>query len=340
MLLVENALTKEIKNLLNKSINLRIAVAFIGDGAEALIGKQVSEAQIICNLSMGGTNPYEVKKLIKRFGVNNVKHIDNLHAKLYIGDEYAIVGSANMSSNGLGVQPDTLKEAGYKFKLNTEKQQEIDWYTSLWTSSKEISKDDLESAMQNWDQRNKSRNGEWKRESRDICDYDFNRDDFPLLAWYTPATGKLVENIESNEDLRGGWATLQEAADNSVDIESGNDLAYLTKSRWIISFQNRINAALFWRQLTGTYCLKSWRYDNDEEDNLISIALTKNGADLGPFKIDEDFLKEFRELLFNTKKYHELKSKDYEGDYFDPPRINLMREFWKELQSILCKQKK
>lgn len=338
MLLVENSLTQEIKNLLNNSTELRIAVAFIGDGAEALIGTQVSEAQIICNLSMGGTNPYEVQKLINRFGMNNVKHIDNLHAKLYIGDEYAIVGSANMSSNGLGVQPFALKEAGYKFQLNSESIEEVDWFSSLWSSSKEISEDDLDTAKQNWERRNKVREGE-ELNSRNICDYNFDRDDFPLLAWYKSASGKVTENTSSNEVAYGGWSTLQEAAEHSIDIEGNNDIPLLMENRWIISFQKRKNATLEWEQLTGTYFFNSWIYDDDEESNLISFATTKNGANSGPFKIDKEFSKEFRELLFNTKKYFELINDDFEGDYFYS-RIDLMREFWKELQSILCKQKK
>ncbi|MBV5346794.1 phospholipase D family protein, partial [bacterium] len=182
MLLLENKLSKAIKDLLLTETKLRIAVAFIGDGACNLINQRADDVKIVCNLSMGGTNPNEIKEFIRRFGKKNVKHIDNLHAKLYIGTEYAIVGSANMSSNGLGTQPTALREAGYKFKVDQPSgKRSADWFDELWADACGITTKDLKNAEDKWNRRDRNRNGEVKTGSRDICDYDFDCKNFPLL---------------------------------------------------------------------------------------------------------------------------------------------------------------
>ena len=341
MLLLEDKLSNEIKKFLKTEVKLRIAVAFIGDGASKLFGPKTEDVKIICNLTMGGTNPREIETLIKRFGRENVKQVDNLHAKLYIGAEYAIVGSSNMSANGLGIQPSALREAGYKFKLDQPSGKDgADWFDSLWSKASGISEQDLKIAQDRWKNRDRSRDGDWKSSSRDICDYDFDREDFPLITWYKPAEGHVVgESPESNCSY-GGWPTFQEAGENSLDIECENDLHFLSPDRWILTFLRRRNGRLSWEQLSGQYYFDRWKYSNDcedEENELTSFAIIRYEKKSGPFDITENLSSEFRKLLFESEKYQELLSNTYEGCWF-APRIALMRDFWKELQTLLCKR--
>lgn len=172
-LLLENKLSQEIRSLLMNETHLRIAVAFIGDGASQWINPNAIDVKITCSLAMNGTNPAEVEKLIQRFGAKNVKQIDNLHAKLYIGSEYAIVGSANLSANGLGTQPTALREAGYKFKLDKPSGEcRLDWFDDLWADAREITAQDLQDAAEKWKRRDPVRNGGPKNNPQDICTYD------------------------------------------------------------------------------------------------------------------------------------------------------------------------
>ncbi len=81
---------------------LDCAVAFWCKGAEALIPKNV-KPRIICDLTSGGTNPQVVRDFLERCK-DKVKHLDSLHAKVYVGKNAAIVTSANASINGLGFE--------------------------------------------------------------------------------------------------------------------------------------------------------------------------------------------------------------------------------------------
>ena len=99
MLLTGQSLFKEIARVTAGS-SVSCAVAFWGYGSESIFKDQNSQnVRVICNLRMGGTNPFAIIALQKK-GVA-VRHLDALHAKVYIGNENAVITSANASKNGL-----------------------------------------------------------------------------------------------------------------------------------------------------------------------------------------------------------------------------------------------
>ncbi|HQX05807.1 MAG TPA: phospholipase D family protein [Zoogloea sp.] len=111
------ALSSAVHDMLATKDCLNLAVAFWGHGAETEKKQTYTEVRIVCNLTMGGTNPGTVRKLIERFSADNVRQLDTLHAKVLIGDDQVIVSSANISTNGVGddaEKPATWREAGYR----------------------------------------------------------------------------------------------------------------------------------------------------------------------------------------------------------------------------------
>ena len=116
------------------------AVAFWGRGAESWMGSANNRhVRLICNLSLGGTNP-ETIRLLRNNGAIVRQH-DRLHAKVYIGDTEAVITSANASLNGLGVEGNDLAgwiEAGTLL----DAYQAQPFFDKLWKESKPIS--DLE----------------------------------------------------------------------------------------------------------------------------------------------------------------------------------------------------
>lgn len=90
-------LHSEIINTLKSKCAKCCAVAFVGKGAASLIK---GKTRIVCNLFSSGTNPYEVKKLMSMPNVS-IRHLDNLHTKIYLTDDYVIHGSANMTDHAL-----------------------------------------------------------------------------------------------------------------------------------------------------------------------------------------------------------------------------------------------
>lgn len=82
--------------------NVRCAVAFWGTGAEALLDQATGDQpRIICDVTLGGTSPNALRALGAPEN-DRLRYVPSLHAKVYISDRGAIVGSANASQNGVG----------------------------------------------------------------------------------------------------------------------------------------------------------------------------------------------------------------------------------------------
>jgi len=147
---------KAVKDLISASTNLRVAVAFWGDGAQRLFPiKRTGKTRVICNLLTGGTNPKTIAVLRSRRGYM-IRTLDKLHAKVILGDNKAIVGSANVSCNGLGLEghtSDSWLEAGLLSSDGAELAALGNWFERLWSSARPITISDLQRAQVLWDRR-------------------------------------------------------------------------------------------------------------------------------------------------------------------------------------------
>jgi phosphatidylserine/phosphatidylglycerophosphate/cardiolipin synthase-like enzyme len=130
---------------------LQLAVAFWGRGAELLVHpRPAGPVKLICNLSSGGTNPETISALRQKKNVT-LKQNDRLHAKVVIGSISAVIGSANLSSNGLNLEGAELKgweEAGYVTKDADQLEQIRKWFASMWKDAREIYDQDIEDAKE------------------------------------------------------------------------------------------------------------------------------------------------------------------------------------------------
>ncbi|MET4735435.1 hypothetical protein ABIE64_004181 [Thalassospira sp. MBR-102] len=135
--------------------NAKIAVAFWGRGAFSQLQVR-SDTKVICNLTMGGTNPYEIEKMLND-GVN-IRHNPFLHAKFYLGSSSAVLGSSNASANGLsfqGAETSGWLEANVFIEDGSMINQLRDRFDFLWAenNTQEISSNDLVKAKERWNER-------------------------------------------------------------------------------------------------------------------------------------------------------------------------------------------
>ena len=91
-----------ISEAIKKIKPTRIAIAFIGiDWKKYLSEDILDNLESIVISPTEGSNPEAIRQLARRSGWDKIHFLKRLHAKIYIGKNYAIVGSANLSSNGL-----------------------------------------------------------------------------------------------------------------------------------------------------------------------------------------------------------------------------------------------
>lgn len=129
---------------------LRIAVAFWGNGAETIVvpGRQY---QIVCNLSRGGTNP-DVIRTLRELPNVEIRHLSELHAKVFLAEEQAIVGSANFSANGLGIGS-PVGSGWIEAAAVVDATAVGRWFGSVWNASIEVDDKALSLAAELWSRR-------------------------------------------------------------------------------------------------------------------------------------------------------------------------------------------
>jgi hypothetical protein len=89
---------EQLRNALNEIKPTKIAVAYVGAGWEKyILLKHLKEIIVSPTL---GSNPKAIKEIMDKIGVDNVHFLDNLHSKLYLGKQSALLGSSNLSKNG------------------------------------------------------------------------------------------------------------------------------------------------------------------------------------------------------------------------------------------------
>lgn len=149
---------------------LLLAVAFWGRGAESIVlTRRQKTSRLICNLRSGATNPETIAALCKAEEGVAVRQHDRLHAKVILTPTVALVGSANLSSNGLNLEADETdgwEEAGVivhdPWQLKSIRQ----WFDSLWHDAREITEEDLKEATSLWRSRRGKRISSCQRDKK------------------------------------------------------------------------------------------------------------------------------------------------------------------------------
>ncbi len=129
------------------SARKHLAVAFVGRGAFKNVLCGSTDVRLVCDLSMGATDPDEIELLLREVGHNRIKQFSGLHGKVYLFDEYAIVGSANASLNALGSDSTNprLMEAAHRVSERDQLEVISRWFEALWEDEKSrpINADDI-----------------------------------------------------------------------------------------------------------------------------------------------------------------------------------------------------
>lgn len=140
----------ELQNTLREAwadkSDARLAVAFWGRGAADLLGmSSANGARVICNLSLGGTFPDEVRTLLDRGA--ETRHLPTLHTKLGVVGGVSFLGSSKMSRNGFG----GLEEFSVVYR--GERVEIAERFETIWSRAVPVDESILETAEQIWRRR-------------------------------------------------------------------------------------------------------------------------------------------------------------------------------------------
>lgn len=196
-----------VEKVFNDRNELKIAVAFFGSDSIRLFENLKSKnVQIICNLKSGACNPFIIERLFVKSNIH-IKTHDYLHAKVIVNNNNVIIGSANLSANGLSLQDSELdgwQEIGVISENIGIINETLDWFTKIWNISEDISEGVLFIAKEYWTQSRNNRKFMRSKQSllqKAISDIDSFKDRKVFFTIYYNQNASK-EAIETYEDYK------------------------------------------------------------------------------------------------------------------------------------------
>ncbi|MFC3529711.1 phospholipase D family protein [Paracoccus mangrovi] len=188
-----------IKRILSGE-EVRIASAFLGRGAETAVPP---DARLICDIGMGGTSPLALKALSEKLGAK-LKYLRDFHAKVYLSDQGCVIGSANLSSRGVGFlsQAKLIEAAVFVEADDPIAETAGKWFEDLWSKAQVVGPKELEWAEATW--RVKGGTPEGRRNYKTLVDA-LHDPDSPAQEW------RYIVTREEMPDGVKEWAEAQES---------------------------------------------------------------------------------------------------------------------------------
>lgn len=205
---------KQIKESLAGIHPTKIAVAYIGaNWRDFLVSPERIEAVIVSPTL--GTNPHAVSEMVRFIGWEKIHFLDELHAKLYIGEDRAVTGSSNLTRNGLIggsllelcvelksvrsilklniIFEDLLNRARSQYPAQTDKEARLVELERQWNnaiSNEVISPENVSDTS--------------------FSDFNLLADDQFYVLWYQPGKPEFSEDAKKIESVICDWTTLRE----------------------------------------------------------------------------------------------------------------------------------
>jgi hypothetical protein len=207
-----------ISRYLRKCRRARIAVAYWGEGATRRLGlanvaERGADIEIICDLMSGSCNPYVIRELRDLFGDDHVLTRTKLHAKVWITNVGAVLGSSNASANGLGhegAETERLVEAN--LEIGSSDASEIQawerWYqTQVKKGAAPVTDAMLKAAIPRWRSRRRYRDpaapGSLLDKMRENPDYFRDKPFVVSIFEHSDATRKAERAFQKEREDRG-----------------------------------------------------------------------------------------------------------------------------------------
>lgn len=191
----------EIQKAIAHCKPLKIAVAYIGADWNTFIPNTHCLEAIIISPTFG-TNPRAVIDLVRNIGWEKVFFLDSLHAKAYVGETSAVVGSANLTNNGLSGEG--LVELCVEFNSNENLCKVNQFFANLMEDAQEQyptiekKKARLKELERTWDAL--IANGTIKRKQkikRTFSEFELLGNDHFYVLWFQPVDCEYSEDVKA-----------------------------------------------------------------------------------------------------------------------------------------------
>lgn len=236
-----NLIGGTVNSFLEDVTSLKLVSAYISEAEIFSEDKEINFFKIICNARSHSTNPYLLRSILER-GVE-IKSRKDIHAKVYIFKDKAIISSANATPNGLGIG--TIEAASVVDSGNDINNLNI-WFKSLWDHEstenvRDFADDEWRELESAWNLRNKNS----KPDLIDLINTQSIPENYIFCFWHkvkdAPAKSKVADTsakqgiVELPDNIEN-WDYWIEGCSNELDKKSIDKILGNNYSKVCINF--------------------------------------------------------------------------------------------------------
>lgn len=330
----------EIANSIRSISPTKIAVAYIGENWKThLTPEIIKNLETVIVSPTEGSNPDGIQSLANTIGWEKVLFLKRLHAKMFIGAKECIIGSANLSDNGLSGTNKTLLEVA--IRANTHKeitkifgdiQSEAE--SAFQTTLKK--KQELAKLRRIYNKRvsaGLSKCSSKKRTFKDIDLYELRN---VYLCWWDEE--ERVSGIKKECDAEVYESNISEWMSLMDDDPVKEGCWFLCWHRDYNNKNTHKDSQIEWMYVHHVFksCIKK----NMGPYTSLAAEVDNEGKPQEPFKLDKNFKMKFKNLI-NNERYGKLRTagnnKGEEKNFYVASKeiTKLTANFFKELQKNL-----
>ncbi|GAC63814.1 phospholipase D family protein [Edwardsiella tarda] len=310
-----------------------IAVAFVGADWREFIPDWKKIKSIVVSPTLG-SNPKAIHEIVKELGWEKVEFLDNLHAKLYLGENSAISGSANLTKNGLSGNilhelctvthnPQHLKS--FKIFFDHIRSKAKDSYPTV-----EQKKHKLDELFQVWGAAVSQKLLNDTHHATQFKDFELLSNNHFYISWYQ------ISDCEYSAELQG----VEDYIDDNIHFLPSDNIE---KNRWVLTWKKTNDGKPHKRVALN------WLYIHELFENGIvtpgygytKVAIQRKDLQKPepPFELTPDVVKAFKEVVacgVNRKYFVQPDDEFYNTNYGQtqlPKLIDDMKEKIKDINA-------
>ncbi|WP_320172972.1 phospholipase D family protein [Maridesulfovibrio sp.] len=290
--------TGEIRGAVERCEPERIAVAYVGLDWEKFIDKEKVKEVVVSPTE--GSNPKGIQSLVDCLSWDNVHFLDNLHCKFYIGEQTAILGSPNLSRNGIAEAG--LEEAAVEITDLREIENLSSYFSEIKQSAmkkypaEEMKKQALSDLYNIWRERERSNGAEEiEEDGEELLDYAVLSETDFYIAWYG-----VCDNVE----YRGDIENYESLIDDEMHLAAGDKIR---KGKWVLCWKvtskNRPDMQVKPHWLFIDELFENAVYIENEEYDYTTVAVMRSDKEpvKPPFELTPNVIRAFKELIGSEK---------------------------------------
>lgn len=290
----------------------KIAVAFVGeDWNNYLKDETLKGLESIVVSPTEGSNPKAIRAIVEKNGWERVHFLKRLHAKIYIGPDYSIVGSANLSKNGLLGDESGLFETCVKFKTNDDINEIYDAILNEAHknfNTPQAKNEELKRLQGIWNRRiAASLSKETQRKNVQFQNFDIKSFGNICLDWFEYAEPR--PSVKKGSDIGAHVSSFEDwVYVNSIDQIAEND--------WVLYWRRTDKSKKMKKKskLKWTFIHKIfWNVVNEKtSDGYSSLAVQYENQPIPqvPFEITNEFRDAFCNII-NHPQYDDLRMGEF-----------------------------